>query len=69
MPPPQPDALIKKNSIEARVFLDDKIKADAVLAADCLAEGKKWIDKNAGAMRRSRSDDVLSNTNLLTALW
>jgi len=24
-----------------------KIKADPALAADCLADGKKWLDKNA----------------------
>jgi hypothetical protein len=44
---PKPDATLKTKAIEASVFLDDKIKADAPLAADCLAEGKKWIDKNA----------------------
>ena len=42
---PKPDAVVKTKSIEARVFLDDRIKADAALAADCLAEGKKWINK------------------------
>ncbi|MCK1742761.1 DUF3298 domain-containing protein [Bradyrhizobium sp. 139] len=54
---PQPDALIKNKSIEARVFLDDGIKADAVLAADCLAEGKKWLDKNAREAAASRKQD------------
>ena len=44
---PKPDATLKTKAIEASVFLDDKIKADAPLAADCLAEGRKWIDKNA----------------------
>ena len=44
---PKPDAVIKNRNIDARIFLDDKIKADAALAADCLAEGKKWLDKNA----------------------
>jgi Protein of unknown function (DUF3298) len=43
----KPDATLKTKAIEASVFLDDKIKADAPLAADCLADGKKWIDKNA----------------------
>ena len=42
---PKPDAIIKNKNIEARVFLDDKIKADAALAADCLDDGKKWLDK------------------------
>jgi hypothetical protein len=44
---PKPDATITNKSIEASVFLDDKIKADPALSADCLAEGRKWIDKNA----------------------
>jgi hypothetical protein len=44
---PKPDATIKTKAIEANVFLDARIKADAALAADCLADGKKWLDKNA----------------------
>ena len=43
----KPDASIKNKAVEASVLLDDQIKADAALAADCLAEGKRWIDKNA----------------------
>jgi hypothetical protein len=54
---PKPDAVIKTKSIEARVFLDDKIKADAALAADCLAEGRKWLDKNAAEAAASRKED------------
>lgn len=54
---PKPDAAIKNKNIEARVFLDDKIKADAPLAADCLAEGKKWLDKNAADAAASRKED------------
>src|ERR1700741_4083039 len=44
---PKPDASIKTKAIEANVYLDDKIKADPALAADCLADGRKWLDKNA----------------------
>ena len=44
---PKPDAALKTKAIEAMVFLDDKIKADPALAADSLAEGRKWLDKNA----------------------
>jgi hypothetical protein len=44
---PKPDATINTKAIEANVYLDDKIKADPALAADCLAEGRKWLDKNA----------------------
>ncbi|WP_045010476.1 RsiV family protein [Bradyrhizobium sp. LTSP849] len=54
---PKPDAVIKNRNIEARVFLDDKIKADAALAADCLTEGKKWLDKNAADAAASRKED------------
>lgn len=54
---PKPDAVVKNKSIEARVFLDDKLKADAALAADCLAEGKKWLDKNAAEAAASRKQD------------
>jgi hypothetical protein len=54
---PKPDATIKNRAIEASVFLDDKIKADPALSADCLAEGKKWIDKNAAEAAASRKQD------------
>ena len=43
---PKPDAAIKTKEVEVSVFLDDKIKADPALAADCLAEGKAWVKKN-----------------------
>lgn len=52
-----PDAIIMNKSIEARVIIDDKIKADAALAANCLAEGKKWLDKNAAEAAASRKQD------------
>ena len=54
---PTPDAAVKNRNIDARVLLDDKIKVDAPLAADCLAEGKKWLDKNAGDAAASRKQD------------
>lgn len=54
---PKPDAVINNKSIEARIFLDDKIKADAALAADCLTEGRKWLDKNAAEAAASRKAD------------
>ena len=40
---PKPDFTIKTKSIEASVSLDAKVKADAALAAACLAEGKAWV--------------------------
>nr|WP_246229947.1 RsiV family protein [Bradyrhizobium cytisi] len=54
---PKPDAVVKNRNIEARVFLDDRIKADTPLAADCLADGKKWLDKNAADAATSRKQD------------
>jgi hypothetical protein len=54
---PKPDAAIKNKTVDANVFLDDKIKADTALSADCLAEGKKWIDKNAAEADASRKQD------------
>jgi Protein of unknown function (DUF3298) len=56
---PGPDAAIKNRNLEASVFLDDKIKADAALSADCLAEGRKWIDKNAADAAASRKQDPM----------
>jgi uncharacterized protein YndB with AHSA1/START domain len=44
---PKPDATVKTKAIEASVFLDAEIKADPALAADCLAEGNAWMEKNA----------------------
>ncbi|MDO9563658.1 MAG: DUF3298 domain-containing protein [Bradyrhizobium sp.] len=54
---PRPDASIKNKAVEASIFLGDRIKADAALAADCLAEGKKWIDRNAADAAASRRQD------------
>ncbi len=54
---PKPDATIKNRNVEASVFLGDSIKADPALAADCLAEGKRWIDKQAADAASSRKTD------------
>jgi hypothetical protein len=54
---PKPDAVVRTKSIDARVFLDDRIKADPALAADCLAEGRKWLDKNAAEAAAARKQD------------
>jgi len=54
---PKPDAAIKNKNFDASVFLDDKIKADAALSADCLAEGRRWINKKAAAAAASRQED------------
>jgi hypothetical protein len=55
----KPEASIKTKTVRATVLLDDKIKADAGLAADCLAEGKKWIDKDAAEAEASHKEDPL----------
>jgi hypothetical protein len=54
---PKPDATIKNKNVEISVFLDGKIKADPAMAADCLADGKKWIDKQAADAASSRKSD------------
>lgn len=54
---PKPDASIKTKAVEASVLLDDQIKADPALAADCLAEGRKWIEKNAAETAASRKQE------------
>jgi len=54
---PRPDAALKNKTIEVNVFLDDRIKADPALAADCLAEGRKWLDKNAADAAREKKED------------
>jgi hypothetical protein len=54
---PKPDAIIKNRNIDASILLDDGIKADPALTADCLAEGRKWLDKNAADAAASRKAD------------
>jgi Protein of unknown function (DUF3298) len=56
---PKLDASVKNKDLDASVLLDDKIKADPALAADGLAEGKKWIDKNAADAATSRKQDPI----------
>ena len=54
---PKPDAAISTKAFEGSVFLDAKIKAEPALSADCLAEGKKWMDKNAAEAASSMKED------------
>jgi hypothetical protein len=54
---PKPDFTIKTKSVEASVSLDARIKADAALAADCLAEGKAWAAKNSADADKERKED------------
>jgi hypothetical protein len=60
---PKPDTALKNKVIDASVFLEDKIKADPALTADCLAEGKKWLDKNAAEAESSRKQDPVMFRN------
>src|SRR5690242_3588332 len=54
---PKPDASLKNKVIEANVFLDSKIKADPALSTYCLADGKKWLDKNAADAAKEMKQD------------
>lgn len=54
---PRPDFSIKTKALEASVFLDAKIKADPALAANSLAEGKKWAETNRTDAEKERKSD------------
>lgn len=54
---PKPDFSIKTKALEASVFLDAKIKADPALAANSLAEGKKWVETNRADADKERKSD------------
>ncbi|WP_315719265.1 MULTISPECIES: DUF3298 and DUF4163 domain-containing protein [unclassified Bradyrhizobium] len=54
---PKPDATINSKAVEANVTLDAEIKADGPLAAYCLADGRKWIDRNAADAAKERKED------------
>jgi hypothetical protein len=54
---PTPDFSIKTKWLEATVFLDGTVKADPALAANCLAEGRKWAEKNRADADKERKQD------------
>lgn len=54
---PKPDFSIKTKALEASVFLDTTVKSDSALAANCLAEGKKWAEKNRTDAEKERKSD------------
>ena len=57
---PKPDISIKTKALEASVILDAQIRADPALAANCLAEGRKWAEKNrADADEQLKQDPEL----------
>jgi hypothetical protein len=45
-PKPKPDAAVKTKYIDASVTLDAAIRTDAPLAANLLAESKRWMETN-----------------------
>jgi hypothetical protein len=51
---PAPDAQRKNRIFDGQVYLDAKVKADPALAADSIAEGRKWIDWGAAQAERAR---------------
>jgi hypothetical protein len=53
---PKPDFAISNKAVDASVTLDAAIKADPGLAANCLAEGKKWAEKNRAEAEASRKE-------------
>lgn len=54
---PKPDFAIKTRAMETTVVLDAKIKADPALASNCLAEGKRWAEKNRADAGKQRKED------------
>jgi hypothetical protein len=54
---PKPDISIKTKALDASVVLDAKIKSDPALAANCLAEGKRWANKNRADADKERKSD------------
>ena len=53
----KPDFSIKTKAIEASVILDAQVKADPELAANSLAEGRKWAEKNRADADKERKQD------------
>jgi len=63
-PAAAPDFAIKTKFIDASVTLDDGIKSNAALAANCLAEGKRWVGRNrADAAKQFKSAPELFRDN------
>ena len=53
----KPDAALKSSKLDVSVFLDANIKTDAALAAECLADGKKWLAKIVTDTAKSVRED------------
>lgn len=61
----KPDFAIKTKFVEITVTLDDKVKVDPALTADCLAEGKKW----AAARQAEAAKEYKQNPELFRNAW
>jgi len=58
------DVAVKTNYIDASVTLDDGIKSNAALAANCMAEGKRWLERNrADAAKEFKASPDLFRDN------
>jgi hypothetical protein len=53
----RPDVSVKTRAAELSVTLDDAIRANALLAADCLAEGRRWMAGNRADAERAWKDE------------
>ena len=53
----RPDFSFKTTALEASVILDTKVKVYRALAANCLAEGKKWAETNRADAEKQRASD------------
>jgi uncharacterized protein YndB with AHSA1/START domain len=60
---PKPDFAIMNKAVEVTVLLDDKIKANPALAANCLGEGKQWAEKNRAQAETSLEEDPVMFRN------
>src|SRR5437868_14769243 len=54
---PAPDAQRKNRVFDGQVYLDKNVKAGPALAADGLAEGRKWIDVGAAEAEGARKEE------------
>lgn len=54
---PKPDFAIKTKAVDATVFVDTALKTDPALAANLLAEGKRWTEKNRADADKERKSD------------
>src|SRR5262245_44356724 len=54
---PKPDIAVKTRAVEISVAIEDALKRQPGLAADCLAEGRRWAQKSrAEADKALRAD-------------